>query len=353
MRDWDEVRGEILENPNLSALMVRPSNHEGLARTVANPPLLHQTPSMTAPSAMLAIAITAPGGPDVLQPTTIPVPQPGPGEVLIRVAAAGINAPDIAQRRGAYPPPPDASPLPGLEVGGEIVALGDGVSRFAPGDLVIALTNGGGYAEYVAVSAGQVLPVPAGWSMLSAASLPETFFTVQQTLVMRAGLAPDMQVLVHGAAGGIGGAAIQLARLHGANPIGVVSSEAKAAYVLGLGAAAVIRRDREDFVARVDELTGGHGADRIVDIVGGETLDRNITAAARHGHIVLVSTLGGATAQINADPLRSGRRRYGSSHSAAPAGIAAARTADAPPLRRPPLRHRARRLPGRNAPALR
>lgn len=252
---------------------------------------------------MQAIAIAAPGGPEVLRLVSAPLPAPGPGEVLIRVAAAGLNAPDIAQRRGTYPPPPGASPLPGLEVSGMVAAIGPEVAGWTEGDLVVALTNGGGYADYVAVPAGQVLPLPSGWSMRAGAALPETFFTVEQTLVMRSGLAAGMTVLVHGAAGGIGGAAIQIARHLGARPIAVVSDAAKAAYAQSLGAVAAIRRDTEDFVERTLELTGGRGADRIVDIVGGDGLERNLVAAARSGHIVLVSTLAGAQATINAGRL--------------------------------------------------
>ena len=243
------------------------------------------------PADMTAIEITAPGGPEMLNPVLLPVPKPGPGQVLIRVAAAGLNAPDLAQRRGAYAPPPGASPLPGLEVGGEIAALGESVAGWTIGSRVVALTNGGGYAEYVVVPEGQVLPVPARWSMVSAAALPETFFTIQQTLVMRAGLSPGLNVLIHGAAGGIGGAAIQIARLFGAQPIAIVSDATKAAYAKTLGAEAIIDRSREDFVARTLELTGGKGADRIVDIVGGETLNRNLVAAARGAHILVVATL--------------------------------------------------------------
>ena len=157
---------------------------------------------------MQAVAITKPGGPEVLQPVSWPMPECGPGEVLIRVAAAGVNGPDLAQRRGHYDPPPGASPLPGLEVVGEIAAIGMAVEQWRLGDRVMALVNGGGYADYVAVPAGQVLAVPQGWTMGQAAALPETWFTVTQTLVMRAGLEPGMSVLVHGASGGIGGAAI-------------------------------------------------------------------------------------------------------------------------------------------------
>jgi NADPH2:quinone reductase len=255
---------------------------------------------MTLPDEMTAIAISEPGGPDVLRPLRLPVPRPGSGEVLIRVAAAGINAPDLSQRRGTYDPPPGASPLPGLEVSGEIVALGPDAGGFAVGDEVVALTNGGGYAEYVAVPAGQVLRLPAGWSLVSGAAVPETFFTVQQTLVMRAGLAPGMDVLIHGAGGGIGGAAIQIAKLYGANPIAVVSSAEKAAYTRTLGAVAVIEHTTEDFVARTLEITGGRGADRILDVVGGNYLARNIEASARGGHIVQVAAMTGKLSEVSA-----------------------------------------------------
>lgn len=244
---------------------------------------------MSLPDHMSAITAASPGGPEMLRLATLPVPQPGPGEVLIRVAAAGVNAPDLAQRRGDYPPPAGHSPLLGLEVSGEIVVS---ARDWTVGDKVVALTNGGGYAEYVAVPASQVLPLPANWSLADAAALPECWFTITQTLVMRAGLAPGMSVLITGAAGGLGGAAIQIAKILGADPIAVVSSAQKAAYALSLGARAVIRHDLEDVVARTLELTGGKGADRILDMVGGDTTRRNFDAAARFGHIVLVASLG-------------------------------------------------------------
>ena len=256
---------------------------------------------MTLPSTMLAITIAQPGGPEVLTPRTLPLPPCGPEDVLIRVAAAGVNSPDIAQRAGHYDPPPGASPLPGLEVSGQIVALGSAVTGFALGDTIMALTNGGGYAEYAAVPAGQVLPIPANWSLLDAAALPETWFTVTQTLVMRAGLTSGMSVLVHGAAGGIGGAAIQIATILGARAIAVVSSPEKAAYAQSLGAVATIDRTSEDIAARVLELTDGHGVDRILDIIGGHMTAINVAAAARGGHIVQVATLDGGTVQL---PLR-------------------------------------------------
>lgn len=252
------------------------------------------------PPTMSAMHIATPGGPDALQLTTLPLPEPGPGEVLIRVAAAGVNGPDLAQRRGHYDPPPGASPLPGLEVAGTVVARGPGAERHALGAKVMALTNGGGYADYVAVPEGQVLPVPYGWSFAEAASLPETWFTVTQTLVMRAGLAEGMTVLVHGASGGIGGAAIQIATLLGARAIGVTSNAEKAAYAKKLGAFATVDRS-EDIAARVLALTEGKGADRIVDVVGGDMAAINVAASARSGHIVLISTLEGGTAPV---PLR-------------------------------------------------
>ncbi|MBB4052714.1 putative PIG3 family NAD(P)H quinone oxidoreductase [Devosia subaequoris] len=257
---------------------------------------------MTLPEHMTAVCIAEPGGPEVLTPCTSPVPQLGPTEVLIQVAAAGINGPDLAQRRGLYAPPPGASRLPGLEVAGEIVAMGGEVTDLALGDRVMALTNGGGYAEYVAVPFGQVLPVPHGWRLAEAAALPETWFTVTQTLVMRAGLRPGMHVLVHGGAGGIGGAAIQICSIVGAHAIAVVSDGDKASYCNRLGAIATIDRARENIVDRVMALTDGRGADRVVDLIGGALTAVNIAASARGGHIVQVSTLEGATANV---PLRT------------------------------------------------
>lgn len=254
---------------------------------------------MTQSQTMHAVVISQPGGPEVLHYQPWPMPQCGPGEVLIRVAAAGVNGPDLAQRRGQYDPPPGASPLPGLEVAGEIAEFGDGVTTWTRGDRVMALTNGGGYADYVAVPAGQVLAVPDGWSLLEAAALPETWFTITQTLVMRAGLAPGMSVLVHGASGGIGGAAIQIAGLVGARAIAVVSSQEKADYAMALGAQATIDHTSEDIAERVMALTEGAGVDRVLDIIGGAMAPINIAASARGGHIVQVSTLDGAKTEIS------------------------------------------------------
>jgi NADPH2:quinone reductase len=252
---------------------------------------------MSLPPEMLAIEISTPGGPDVLLPVRRPLPVAAPGDVLIRVAAAGINSPDVSQRRGNYNPPPGASDLPGLEVSG--VIENPGASGFSPGQQVVALCNGGGYAEYVAVPAGQVLPLPRGLTLPAGAALPETCFTVTQTLVMRSGLQAGMSVLIHGAAGGIGGAAIGISRALGARPIAVVSNPAKAAYAAALGAETIIHTE-QDFVLRTKELTGGRGADRIVDVSGGETLARSLDAAARGAHIVLVGTLSGEASSIAA-----------------------------------------------------
>jgi len=257
---------------------------------------------MTIPQTMTAIAISAPGGPEMLTLVDRPVPVPGPGDVLIRVAAAGLNGPDLAQRRGLYAPPPDASPLPGLEVAGEVVAIGPSVTGICVGDKVMALSNGGGYAEYVAVPFGQVLPVPQGWNCMEAAALPETWFTVTQALVMRAGLEPGMTVLVYGGAGGIGGAAIQICTIVGARAIAVVSSQDKADYCGNLGAVATIERTRESIADRVMQLTDGRGVDRVVDLLGGALAAVSIAASARGGHIVQISTLEGGNATI---PLRT------------------------------------------------
>lgn len=267
---------------------------QGLARQA----VAIQSDSMS--EQMTAIEIGSPGGPEVLRPVALPRPVPGEGEVVIRVAAAGINAPDLQQRRGSYPPPPGASPLPGLEVSGIVAAAGPDATRHAVGDRVVALCNGGGYAEYVAVPEGQALPLPARLDFTTGAALPETWFTIEQTLMMRAGVSEGMHVLVHGAAGGIGGAAVALAAARGANVIAIVSSPDKADYVATLGATAVIDRKKEDVVARVRELTGSRGVDRIVALVGGETLAHDVELAATEGVILLLATLGGSATTINA-----------------------------------------------------
>ncbi|WP_404402354.1 NAD(P)H-quinone oxidoreductase [Pelagibacterium halotolerans] len=248
---------------------------------------------------MLAIAINGSGGPNVLTPIETEKPVPASGEVLVKVAAAGVNGPDISQREGRYAPPRDASPLPGLEVSGIVEVVGSNVAAFGPGDAVVALTNGGGYAEYVTAPAGQVLPKPESWSWIEAATIPETFFTIQQTLVERAGLAADKTVLIHGGSGGLGTTAIQMTKLFGGTAIATVSTEEKAAYARQMGADAAINYREEDFVERTLALTNGKGADIIVDIIAGSYANRNLKAAAPGGHILQLAIREGAKSEIN------------------------------------------------------
>lgn len=254
---------------------------------------------MPLPSTMTAIEMTAPGDPEVLHAVEAAVPLPAPGEILIRVAAAGLNGADLGQRRGGYQPPPGAHPGLGLEVSGEVAAVGNAAGGWQPGDRVVALTNGGGYAEYAVVPHGQVLPLPAGWSLVDGAALPETHFTVMQTLVMRAGLTAGMHVLVHGGASGIGGAAIVICNILGASPIAVVSSPAKAAYARAMGAAAIIDRTTEAIADRTLEITGGRGADRVLDLAGGAATEASIAASAAGGQIVVIATPAGKSADIS------------------------------------------------------
>jgi len=247
---------------------------------------------------MRAIAIDQPGGPEVLTPHDAPMPYAYEGELVIKVHAAGINRPDILQRMGAYPPPKDASPLPGLEVAGVVERAGRGVTKFKQGDQVIALCNGGGYAEYVCVPAGQVLPLPKGWTMTQGAALPETLFTVQQTMVDRAQLREGQNVLIHGGAGGIGAAAIQMAKLKNCFVIATASNEKKLDYVRSVGADLAINYLTEDFVEKTKQATNANGADIILDIIGSDYVDRNIRLAAMDGTIVQLANLGGREATI-------------------------------------------------------
>ncbi|MEQ1936746.1 NAD(P)H-quinone oxidoreductase [Mesorhizobium sp. CN5-321] len=251
------------------------------------------------PAKMTAVAISEPGGPMVLKPERREVPQPGPGEIVVRVHAAGVNRPDVLQRRGVYPPPPGASDLPGLEVAGEVAALGDSESRWRVGDQVCALTPGGGYAEYVRVPAGHVLPVPAGFTYTEAAALPETFFTVWHNVFERGGLKEGESFLVHGGSSGIGTAAIQLASAFGARVIATAGSKEKCDACLKLGAERAVNYREEDFVAIAKDATGGKGVNVILDMVGGDYVSRNYDAASMDGRIVQIATLGGAMA--NAD----------------------------------------------------
>ena len=248
------------------------------------------------PEKMNAVAISAPGGPMVLKSERRAVPQPGPGEILIRVRAAGVNRPDVMQRKGAYPPPKGASDLPGLEVAGEVVALGEGTARWSLGERVCALTAGGGYAEYVAVHGSNALPLPAGFTYTEAAALPETYFTVWHNVFERGALKAGEVLLLHGGSSGIGTTAIQLASAFGATVVATAGSAEKCAACVKLGAARAVNYREEDFVAAVREATGGRGADVILDMVGGSYVDRNISAAAVEGRIVQIAAQEGAVA---------------------------------------------------------
>lgn len=248
------------------------------------------------PETMTAIAITEPGGPMVLKPEKRPVPQPGPGEILIRVKAAGVNRPDVAQRQGTYPPPPGASDLPGLEVAGEVAATGEGVKRWKVGDRVTALTPGGGYAEFCLVHGTNALPVPHGFTFTEAAAIPETFFTVWHNVFQRGGLKAGETFLVHGGTSGIGTAAIQLAKAFGARVIATAGSTEKCEACTKLGADRAVNYRSEDFVALVKEVTGGKGADVILDMVGGDYVGRNYDCAAVDGRIVQIAFLQGPKA---------------------------------------------------------
>lgn len=251
------------------------------------------------PTEMRAVAISAPGGPAVLTPVTLPVPQPKAGEVLIRVAAAGVNRPDLLQRQGAYPPPPDASPLPGLEVSGTIVALGDSVAADRLGEVVCALTPGGGYAQFVVAPAGHCLPVPQSLSILEAAALPEGAFTVWGNLWDRGRLQPGETLLIHGGTSGIGTLAIQMAKAHGVTVIVTVGSAAKAEAARALGADHAINYKTEDFVEAVRAFTNTRGADVILDMVGGPYIQRNIDCAALDGRIIFIAFQGGPVAEVD------------------------------------------------------
>lgn len=251
---------------------------------------------MILPQTMRAIEITEPGGPEVLKPTSVPVPVPGHGQILIRIAYAGVNRPDALQRAGAYAPPAAASPLPGLEAAGHVVALGAGVTRWALGDAVCALLPGGGYAEYALTNANHALPVPAGMDLKSAACLPETCFTVWSNMVMRGGLKAGERFLVHGGSSGIGTTAIQIARALGARVLTTAGTDAKCAACLALGAEQAINYRNEDFVKLV-QAEGG--ANLILDMVGGSYLPRNVKALADDGRLVQIAFLTGPKVELN------------------------------------------------------
>jgi NADPH2:quinone reductase len=251
------------------------------------------------PETMTIIEARGPGGPDVLVPAERPLPQPGAGEVLIKVEAAGINRPDVLQRQGLYPPPKGASDLLGLEVAGTVAALGPGAARFKLGDKVCALVNGGGYAGFAAAPEATTLPVPKGLSMIEAAALPETVFTVWNNVFERGQLKRGDWLLIHGGASGIGTTAIQMAAAFGARTIVTVSSAEKAKACLGLGATRAINYHEEDFVEAVRETTEGHGADVILDMVGSDYIERNLKAAALEGRIVQIAFLKGSKVELD------------------------------------------------------
>jgi len=254
---------------------------------------------MSVAQQMTVVEIAAPGGPEQLKTARRPVPAPAAGEVLVRIAAAGVNRPDVMQRQGRYPPPPGASDLPGLEIAGDIVALGAGVSELKVGDRVTALLPGGGYAEYAVAAAPLCLPVPEGLNMIEAAALPETFFTVWTNLFDRGGCKAGETVLIHGGTSGIGTTAIQLAVAWGARVFATAGTEAKARACERFGAARGIDYRTEDFVEVIRQETAGRGVDLILDMVGGSYLARNLEAAAVEGRLVIISLIGGARAEIN------------------------------------------------------
>ena len=259
------------------------------------------------PQQMQVVEISSPGGPEVLRVATRPLPQPRAGEVLIKVAAAGVNGPDLMQRKGLYPPPAGAPDLLGLEVSGEIAALGDQVQRWSAGDKVTALTNGGGYAGFCTVDARHSLPIPSGVGLIDAGSLPETFFAVWSNVFMGAGLAAGETFLVHGGAGGIGTTAIQLGKAFGAKVIATDSPGARCEFCRELGADRVIDYRREDFVEIVREEGGAHV---ILDIVGGPNVERNFKAATHDGRIIQLAFALGSKVEINLMPVMLKRLHY-------------------------------------------
>jgi putative PIG3 family NAD(P)H quinone oxidoreductase len=252
---------------------------------------------------VIAIEISSPGGPDVLRAVERPAPEPGAGAVLVRVHAAGVNRPDILQRLGKYPPPAGASDIPGLELSGTVVRVGESADaeppRWAPGDAVCALVSGGGYAEYAAVPSRQCLPVPAGVDLVAAAAIPETYFTVWTNLFERGQLKTGDTVLVHGGGSGIGTTAIQLATAFGGRVFATAGSAAKCDACRRLGAEAAIDYNTTDFVSAVAGLTSGRGVDIVLDIVGGDYLARNLQALAMDGRLVQIGLLGGASGALN------------------------------------------------------
>jgi NADPH:quinone reductase len=257
---------------------------------------------------MTAIEIAGYGGPEVLRPARRPIPKPAAGEVLIEVAAAGVNRPDVLQRQGAYKPPPGASDIPGLEIAGRIAALGEGVADWRPGDRVTALVTGGGYAEFCTAPAPQCLAAPKGLDAVQAAAIPETFFTVWTNVFDRARLRSGESLLVHGGSSGIGTTAIQLANAFGAQVFTTAGSAEKCAACVKLGAKRAIDHRTEDFVAVLQEATGGKGVDVILDMVGGRYIDRNLRILAVEGRLVQIAFLEGSRAEIDLGPVMMKRQ---------------------------------------------
>jgi putative PIG3 family NAD(P)H quinone oxidoreductase len=256
------------------------------------------------PDTMTAIEIAEPGGPEVLRMVRRPTPRAAAGEVLVRVAAAGVNRPDVMQRLGKYPPPPGASDIPGLEIAGTVVALGDPPGgRWRSGDRLCALVAGGGYAEYCAVPAEQCLPIPGSLTLVDAAAIPETFFTVWTNVFERGRLVEGEWLLVHGGTSGIGTTAIQLGRAFGARVVATAGSDVKCEACVRLGAEDTVNYRKRDFVAAIRTLTGGRGVDVILDIVGGEYVTRNLEALAMDGRLVQIGLIGGSKAQISLVPI--------------------------------------------------
>jgi len=251
------------------------------------------------PKSMTAIGYETPGGPEVLRPQVVPVPVPGPGEVLVKVAFAGVNRPDVVQRQGNYPPPPGASPIPGLEISGEVVALGEGVDPSLSGQKVCALVSGGGYAEYCLAHAAHCLPVPEGLALAEAAALPETLFTVWHNIFERGWAMEGETVLVHGGTSGIGTMAIRLGRLFGLTVVVTCGGPEKCAKALELGAAHAIDYKAQDFVEEVKRITGGKGVQIVLDMVAGDYVPRNLKCLAEDGRHVTIAIQGGAKAEIN------------------------------------------------------
>jgi len=255
------------------------------------------------PARMHVAEISEAGGPEVLKLAERPVPEPGYGEVLIKVVAAGINRPDVLQRKGGYPPPPGASDIPGLEVAGTVAAVGPGVPEWKEGDAVCALLAGGGYAEYCAAPAPQVLPIPDGLDFVAAAGLPETFFTVWTNVFDRGRLQPGERFLVHGGSSGIGTTAIQLATVFGARVFATAGNAEKCAACEELGAERAINYRDEDFVSVVKDLTAGEGVDLILDMVAGDYLPRDVDALAMEGRLVIIAFLGGSRIEMDFLPV--------------------------------------------------